>query len=136
MTKNDVISKMKALNLPKGSYVVFGSGPLAVVGIREVNDIDLYVSTDLLSELKNKGWKKVVKGLKDEPYQFDIFEAHDHWEFSPYAPTLKDLLSRMFEVEGISFASIDDVRRWKFESGGPKHLADVEKIDAYLLQQK
>ena len=61
MNKNDVISKMKSLSLPEGSYVVFGSGPMAALGIREVNDIDLYVSTEVLEELKQKGWKQIHK---------------------------------------------------------------------------
>jgi hypothetical protein len=132
MTKADVISKMKSLNLPKGSYVVFGSGPLAAVGIREVNDIDLYVSTEVLQQLKENGWKKVHKGHKDNPYMSDVYEAHDTWVFSPYNPTLADLLSRAFEIDGITFASIEDVRKWKEASGRPKDIVDIERIDKYL----
>ncbi len=135
MKKAEVISKMKALNFPQNSYVVFGSGPMAALGIREVRDIDLYVSPALFQELKKMGWKQLSKGPLDEPLTHDLYEAHEHWKFSPYSPTLRELLSRAFVIEGITFASIEDVRRWKEESGGDKHMADVRLIDEYIKKQ-
>lgn len=135
MTKGEVIEKVKSLNFPKDSYIVFGSSPFAVLGIREVNDIDLYVSGELYEELKKKGWQKVYKGPKDEPLTYDVFEAHSNWAFSPYAPTLSELLSRAIEVEGISFASLDDVRKWKEASGRPKDIVDLKLIADYLATQ-
>ncbi len=135
MTKEDVITKVKSLNFPKGSYVVFGSAPLAVLDIREVRDIDLLVSQDLYEGLENDGWKKVIKGPKDTPVTFDIFEAHPNWDFSPYAPTLSELLSRAIEAEGFPFASLEDVRKWKAASGRPKDLVDLKLIDEYLAKQ-
>lgn len=135
MTKQDVIDKMKSLNLPKGQYVVYGSAPFAIYGIRDVNDIDMYVSKEVFEDLKKKGWKKVYKGLRDEPLSYDIFEAHDTWEFSPYSPTLPDLLSRATEVDGITFASLEDVTKWKQGSGRPKDIVDLKLIDDYLSKQ-
>jgi hypothetical protein len=132
MTKEEVIAKVRSLNFPKDSYIVYGSAPFAVLGIREVNDIDLLVSKEIYEELAKKGWKKVYKGPKDEPLTYDIFEAHKTWEFSPYAPTLPELLSRATEIEGISFASLEDVRRWKEASGRPKDFSDLKLIDSYL----
>ncbi|HZE87628.1 MAG TPA: hypothetical protein VE090_05510, partial [Methylomirabilota bacterium] len=131
MNKQEVINKMKSLNLPKGSYIVYGSAPFVIHGIREVNDIDMYVTKEIFEDLKKKGWKKVYKGLKDEPLTYDIFEAHDTWEFSPYSPTLPDLLSRATEVEGITFASLIDVKKWKQGSGRPKDIVDLKLIDDY-----
>lgn len=64
MNKNGVVNRMKLLDFPKDSYVVFGSAPFAVLGIREVNDIDLLVSEELYAELEKNGWKKVNKGPK------------------------------------------------------------------------
>lgn len=132
MKKNEVIEKVKSLNFSKDSYVVYGSAPFAILGIREVNDIDLLVSEELYEELKKKGWKKVYKGPKDEPLTYDIFEAHPNWDFSPYAPTLSELLSRAIDVEGISFASLEDVRKWKEASGRPKDLSDLNLIENYF----
>lgn len=132
MTEEDIISKVKALHLPKGSYVVFGSSPLAVVGLRETNDIDLLVSQEIYERLRNAGWKKVHKGPNDTPLVYDVFEAHNNWNFSSYNPTLKDLLTKAVEVDGVLFASIEDVRKWKVVSGRPKDIIDIKLIDDYL----
>lgn len=132
MTKDEVISKVKALQLPKDSYVVFGSCPLAVAGIREVKDIDLLVSKEVLAELKKAGWEETYKAPGDTPLTHDVFEAHDNWDFSPYSPKLEHLLSDATIVDGIPFASLEEVRKWKTASGGPKHLDDVKLIDQYL----
>lgn len=134
MTKKEIIAKMKKLNLPKDSYVVFGSGPLAAAGIRETNDIDLLVSSDVLKQLNKKGWKELVKDVNDKPLVFEDFEAHDTWDFSPYAPTLNELLKTATEVDGIKFASLDEVRKWKVASGRQKDLNDIKLIDKYLIQ--
>jgi hypothetical protein len=132
MKKDEIIAKVKSLKFPKGSYVVYGSAPFAILGIREVNDIDLFVSEELYQELVIKGWKKIYKGPKDEPMTYDIYEAHNTWEFSPYSPTLPELLSRSFEIGGIPFASLEDVRLWKESSGRPKDITDLKLIDDYL----
>ncbi len=136
MTAQEIVSAVKTLNLPQGSYVVFGSCPLAAAGIREANDIDLFVTTEVLETLRQQGWQQIHKGPGDEPYTNDMFEAHDNWNFSPYSPTLKQLLSTALVIDGVPFASLEEVRKWKLASGGAKHLADVESIDKYLAKDK
>lgn len=88
MNKKEIISKVQSLNLPRGSYVVFGSCPLAVLGIREANDIDLMVSKELFEDLKKRGWQDRHKDSNDVPLVLDVFEAHTNWDFSSYSPTL------------------------------------------------
>jgi len=41
------LNELKELNLPKESFAVFGSGPMAVRDMREINDLDLIVKSDL-----------------------------------------------------------------------------------------
>jgi len=132
MTKREIIAKVKSLNLPDGSYVVFGGSPLTIAGIRESNDIDMLVSDEVLDQLKQKGWRMQHKGPQDTPLAYDVFEAHNHWHFSSYSPTLEQLLATATIVEGIPFASLQEVRKWKMASDNPKHRHDVELIDQYL----
>ena len=132
MKKEEIIGKVKALNLPKGSYIVFGSCPLAVAGIREANDIDLLVSEELFAKLKETGWQELRKSPNDIPLVHDVFEAHKSWNFGSYNPTLAHLLSTATLVDEIPFASLKEVRRWKLASGRPKDLADIELIDKYI----
>jgi 2-phosphoglycerate kinase len=132
MTAQEIIEKVKALNLPKDSYCVFGSCPMAVAGIREANDIDLLVSKEVLAELRQRGWKEVYKAADDVPVASDVFEAHDHWNFSSYSPTLEYLLSTATVVDSVPFASLEEVKKWKTASDKPKHQEDVRLIDEYL----
>lgn len=133
MDGNDIIAKVKSLNLPKGSYVVFGSCPMALAEIRKSNDIDLLVDKETLAQLKQAGWKKVKKsGKNDEPYVYDVFEAHSRWIFSSYQPTLEQLLETATYKNDVPFASLEEVKKWKLSSGRPKDLTDIELINTYF----
>jgi hypothetical protein len=128
MNKDEIISKVKSLGFLAGSYIVFGSAPLAIAGLREANDIDLLVSNELFENLKSRGWKELDKGGNDKPLVHDVFEAHNSWNFSSYSPTLEQLLKSSDVIDGIPFASIEEVRKWKLSSGRPKDLADIKLI--------
>jgi hypothetical protein len=136
MTKQEIIAQVKTLGLPEGSYIVFGSGPLAAAEIREAGDVDLYVTTEVLDELIQRGWQQTDKDPKDRPYTSGIFEAHANWDFSPYAPTLEHLLASAHVIEDVPFASLEEVRKWKEASGGTKHDADIKLIDEYLSKRE
>lgn len=136
MTGQEIIAKMKELNLPEGSYIVFGATPLAVAGIRESQDIDLLVTPELRAMLLKQGWKEVQKGVNDHPVTRGVYEAHDAWNFDGFQPTLAELQSRALLVDGIPFASLQDVRKWKTAAGRPKDLADLALLDEYENQLK
>ena len=132
MLKSEIVAKVKALALPKNSYVVFGSCPLAAAGIREANDIDLLVSEEIFKKLRVAGWEELQKSSNDKPLVHDVFEAHDNWNFNSYKPTLAHLLSDATVIDDVPFASLAEVRKWKVSSGRPKDLADIKLIDAHL----
>lgn len=132
MKLHEIITKVKSLNLPEGEYIVFGSCPMAAAGIRESNDIDFLVSPKLKEHFAQIGWKPVKKGPNDEPLTSDDFEAHDNWDFSSYKPTLKQLLETADVIDGVPFAALTEVRKWKASGKRPKDLADIKLIDAYL----
>ncbi len=134
MKKEEIVSTVKSLNLPENSYVVFGSAPLAAAGLREANDIDLLVSEKVFAELQKSGWKEVHKSSDDKPLVHDVFEAHKNWNFSQYSPTLENLLKSATIIEGIPFASIEEVRKWKVASRRLKDLRDIELIDKTMLK--
>jgi hypothetical protein len=135
MTKQEIIDKVKSLNLPAGEYVVFGAAPMAAAGLREANDIDFLVTPQLLEKIKQQPeWHQVHKGPKDEPYENGIFEVHANWDFSTYAPTLEHLLKTATYVDGVAFASLQEVRKWKAAWGRPKDLRDVALIDSYTTK--
>lgn len=132
MNTQQIIQKVKSLNLPEGSYVVFGSCPLALAGIREASDVDMLVNDEVHDVLRHAGWQEVDKGNDDRPLTHDVFDVHTNWDFSSYSPTLEQLLSTATIAEGVPFASLDEVRKWKVASGRAKDLQDIELIDSYL----
>lgn len=131
MTGLEIVAKVTSLKLPGGSFLVYGSGPLAIAGLREAEDIDLYVTQKVLQKLESAGWRELRKGPNDTPLVQDVFEAHAHWNFSAYSPTLDHLLRTATQVGGVPFASLEEVRKWKVASGRAKDLADVRLIDSY-----
>jgi hypothetical protein len=135
MTSQEIVEKVKVLNLPIGSYIVFGSCPLAAVNLREAGDIDILVSDAVLGQLRKAGWKEINKGPSDKPLAYDVFEAHNKWNFSSYQPTLEHLLSTAIFVDEIPFASLEEVKKWKKSSGRAKDLSDIKLIDAYLAKR-
>ena len=102
---------------------------MAIAGIREANDIDLLVSEEVYAKLRQKGWQELHKSPNDIPLVQDVFEAHENWNFSPYSPTLEHLLGTVTVIDGVPFASLQEVRKWKAASGRSKDLADIELID-------
>lgn len=132
MTGQDIITAVKKLGFPTGSYIVFGSCPMALAGIRESSDIDMLVTPELFEQLKKQGWKKLVKAPGDEPLIYGDFEVHANWDFSSYQPTLSHLLNTATVVDDVPFASLQEVKKWKASSGRPKDVADIKLIDDYL----
>ena len=49
-----LLKELAKLNLPKDKFVIFGSGPMAIRGIRNSEDLDILVKEDLWKELSNK----------------------------------------------------------------------------------
>lgn len=109
----NIIEKVKQLNLPQGQYVVFGSGPLMIHGIRESHDIDLLVTPALYKKL----------------------EADSTWQVREW-PDGSNYLAKAEMIEGVSFAPLREVLKWKQAYGRPKDMADVRLIAEYLSKQE
>ena len=50
----DHLNELKTLDFPQDKFAIFGSGPMAIRGIRESHDIDIIVKYDLWDELEHK----------------------------------------------------------------------------------
>ena len=135
MSREDLIAKIKEQDFPHGSYVVFGSGPLAAARIRETNDIDLLVSARLYNFLKEKGWHE-----KDGANGYGVlthqeFEVSHIWKFGPYHPRLENLVASADVINGVPFVNLNEVRTWKKVMGRPKDWRDIELIDRYMAKK-
>lgn len=134
MKRDEIIAKIKAQDFPEGSYVVFGSGPLAIAGIRPTADIDLIVTPALYLQLQQSGWR-FKDDLEGNPmlYQGD-FEVSKTWCTGPYSATFDELKEKADIIDGIAFVNLREVKRWKEHLARPKDLEDVDLIDDYLTR--
>jgi hypothetical protein len=133
----DIFAEVNALGLPLGQYVVFGAGPLAAHGIRETNDVDLFVTPMLYQLLKADGWEE--KELNNPPGGVclfrGIYEADDTWRYGDYDPTPEAVISMADVMQGVPFAPLIEVSKWKRAFGRPKDAADVGLIERHLRQR-
>jgi len=58
---NKLLKELKVLNLPSEDFAIFGSGPMAVRRIKDINDLDIVVKPKLWEELKKKDKPKNEK---------------------------------------------------------------------------
>lgn len=136
MNLDDIVRTVKSLNLPTGSYIIYGCGPLALHNIRDVGDIDMLVTKGLKRSLKSSGWIEQHKGPNDNPVTNGVVEAHDSWSFCYYNPSLAELLSRADAYGGVAFASLYDVLQWKLASPtSEKNQKDIENIKEALSRK-
>lgn len=135
MNRKELVEKLKALGLPMGSFVVFGSGPLAAAGIRETNDIDLLVNGRLYAHMKENGWSEKLGANGEHMLENGDFEVSRSWKFGPYNPHFSDLYTAADIFDGIPFVNLHEVRTWKIQSSRPKDRRDIELIDRYMAKK-
>lgn len=136
----NIISRVKALNLPIGQYCVFGSGVLEVHGIRNAKDVDILVTRELYEQLKNKGWKrkwlfwrtlwaKCITNGQNEAF------TNLYWA-RKYRPDTQDLINRAKFYEGVPFLQLQDLLEFQKNLPRKKDKMGVKMIEDYLSSKK
>jgi len=121
---------LKSLNLPRGKYVVVGSGAMLIRGLREGHDIDVFVTKDLYEEYRRKiGWKRKPCNI-DFYLSKDGIELWDEWR--PGNWNVEKLISEAEYIDGIAFLSLKWTMKWKKLCGRKKDLEHVKIIEGYL----
>lgn len=131
-----LIEQLDKLKLPKGKYVVVGSGSMAALGIREANDLDVLVTMDLWDQLAKNN--PVVMSGKTENIIFgdmQILGNGSMYRVPEIAPI--DKMIKTAEIIGDHrFLTLQLVRKFKLNQAREKDLKDVELIDEYLQNAK
>jgi len=135
MKIEEIIERVKTLNLEPNTYIILGSCPMAIYNLREVSDIDIMVTKKIYDKLKNVGWEYKYKDINDGPLSNGVFEVLTGFRFGTYRPTLSQLLEKAVTIDEVVFSSLGEVRKWKSLLGRPKDMADIKLIDDYLNNQ-
>lgn len=120
------LDEIKNLNLPEKQYAIFGSGPIGIRNLREVNDIDLIVKENLWNELAKK---YPVKSGK-ESIQIGNIEIFRSW--SPWFEDINPLIDTAEIIKGFPFVRLAYLIKWKKSMGREKDLKDLELIKSVI----
>lgn len=132
----EILERVKSLQLPMGTYAVFGSGLLGVYSMRPTKDIDLVVIEELYNKLKNEGWDERESANGVVCLTLDEFEIFKNWEFDNYHPDVAQLIADADIIDNVPFVRLEEVLKWKKAYGREKDLIDIQLIEHYLAQQK
>jgi len=120
--------ELKKLDLPKGHYAIFGSGPMAVRDMRDSSDIDLVISKELFEILKKKYPDAIAReGASLEIGNIEMFPSWIHMEGNEL-----EMIKDAEDIEGLPFVRLEYVIEWKKKFGREKDLRDVEVIEEFL----
>lgn len=136
MGNKDLFQRVKELNLPIGKYVLFGSTPMGIRGLKDCNDVDLLVTEDIWESYKGKdGWKQKMLDdgrpvLINDKLSLDLGTT---WGPGVWDP--KKIMREAEIIDGLPFASLEDVLKWKKIIGRKKDLKDIEIIEDFLYEK-
>lgn len=128
----DIFKKLKELDFPLGHYVLVGSSPLAVRGIREANDLDIAVSDHLWQILvESKKYKQVEKygHLFLQASDVEIIKQLD-WE--AYPTTTEEAIRTAEIIGGYPFLNVSETIKFKTALGREKDFKDISLLREYL----
>lgn len=128
MAIKDALEQLRALNLSQGQFVVIGSAIMEVYGLREANDVDVWVTEELFDQYLDPD-------IKQKPKQIQLSEKLElcNLDSSVYGG-FEERIARAEIHDGIPFMGLSDLLYWKERKGRPKDLADTELIKNYLGQ--
>jgi len=130
----ELFKKIREIGLLLGEYVIFGSGPMCILGLKECHDLDILVIEDVFEEYKKKpDWKFVEferNGRQVEFLEKENIELYKNW--GPGKWDDEKLIKEAELIDGLPFVKLEYVIKWKKISGREKDLNDIELIKEYL----
>jgi len=128
-----LLKDLDNLNLPEGSFVIGGSGPMGIRDLREVDDLDVIVKKEVFDKLKRES-RQDTSGHKYGHLEFGEIEIGYTWQDSE-EKAIK-VINDSELIEGYPFAKFKYVVEWKKEMNRDKDQKDIKLISEYLDHQK
>jgi len=140
MNQQEVISKIKEINLPFGEYMIIGGASLAVRDLRETKDLDILVLPERFEVLSTfysfdkqyeaKWNRKRLKSDNIEIYPDLLLETKDIYF------DVVELIKNVEVIDDIPLQPLDNLIICKQDSGREKDLADIKLIKTYIEERK
>ena len=115
------------MELPSGSYAVFGSGPLAARGlIDEVGDLDVIVNDPTWDRVKHLG--TIMRYGDDEVADLgNGLTFGRSWAYGDF--DIAQLIDDAERIDGLPFVRSEAVVEYKRIAGRPKDLRHIEIME-------
>jgi hypothetical protein len=129
----ELFRELRALELPLGHYVITLSGPLAIRGIREANDLDLMVDDELWEDLAARySVSKDGTTIEISPTIEVSREASSPAD--PSLPTVEDQIRHAEQIDGLPFVCLDHLVALKRAKARKKDRRDIALIRKWLAK--
>lgn len=131
-----MLEEFDLLHLPVADYIIAGSGPMGIRGIREIRDLDIVVSDELWELLSDKyaiidggdpGTKKIVISEVIEVLGTPSFTYDDL-----FTPKVNELIEEAEMIDGHPYMSLSHLIFFKCKKKRDKDLRDVSMIYEWL----
>lgn len=133
---NSLLRTLDSLSLPdnKGSYAIFGSGPMAIRGLKEAHDLDVVISPIIWNSLIKKGHKTSIAPSGTQRILIvdssgNELELMKEWSMGVNA---EEILKSSENIKGHWYGSLELLLKWKKNMNRPKDLEDIRTIEEYL----
>jgi hypothetical protein len=132
--RHPLLRRLITMGLQTGDFVVFGSAPLLVHGIRaDVRDIDIVARGAAWQQARATGVAAVgpITGSPMAYFWGGRIEVSPQWTSPNWDVDL--LIHNADAVQGVRFARLQDVLAHKRALGRKKDEADIAAIELHLL---
>ncbi|MBI2474851.1 hypothetical protein HYV69_00270 [Candidatus Uhrbacteria bacterium] len=122
------LSELELLKLPTGKFAIFGSGSMAVRGIRESEDLDIIVKQDLWDILV----QKYPMSLHDNSTCLKIGNVEIFRNWLELSDRINEMIENAETIASFPFVQLKYVIEWKKQFGREKDKKDIELIQKYI----
>ncbi|KND48895.1 MAG: hypothetical protein AB200_00510 [Parcubacteria bacterium C7867-005] len=135
----NIFEELRMLDLPKGEYVVIGSGIMGALGIRKVTDLDFIVTPQVFDRLRSEGWEyceiEIEGRIRQKLVKGSMEAFKDFWYNGEDRDTVQ-MIRDAEMIEDYPFMSLDDLLKFKKSLDRPKDHEDIKLIEEYLSNNK
>ena len=129
--QKSLFDALRSLGLPGGDYAVFGSGPLIVRGIIEAaNDLDVVSRGAAWEKAREDGELLTLKehGVDVVGFLGGAITVGTSWAYGDV--DIDRLIDTAEAIDGLPFARLEHIVRYKKIAGRPKDLEHLRLLSA------
>ncbi len=133
MNFSDLLGQLDELNLPTDQYAIFGSGPLAIRGIRKTDDIDILVTPSIFEKLEKQYPTKILNG--NTLVEIGDIEAMITWPGTS-SKKVQKMIKQSEMIQGHPYVKLKHLIDSKKKMARPKDLKDIQLVKQYLSEKE